>query len=150
MLNAASYNPINTTLRMPGSRSVTAIGVQAYRDWDQGIEATAKTLAQNNMNAITASLARSAPADDTLRAVASSPWGCTICGNTPAASLQYYANKVFPLGGGGGWIDTGESALKELFHPRPAVKYGLIAFVGVMSLTGIATAAYGITKHREA
>lgn len=33
---------------------------------------------------------------ETLRAIAKSPWGCTICANVSAASLQYYANKQRP------------------------------------------------------
>lgn len=119
MHNAALHNPMNTTLRLPGSRSVTPVGVQAYEDWDQGLEATAKTLSQRNMSAITSSLARSAPADDTLRAVASSPWGCTICAKSPARLMQSYANQIFPAGRGG-------LALPSVLG-RPEVRY--VAYV---------------------
>jgi len=135
MANAAAYNPINTTLKMPGSRPVTKIGVQAYASWDDGIEATARTLAQPNMRAITSSLARSASADDTLRAVAKSPWGCTICASAPARTLQGYAEKVFPIGKG--MLDTGEGALRDLFAFRStASKVGAVV-VGGAILTGV-------------
>jgi len=44
--NTASYNPLNTTLRMPGSSSIAnnSAGVQAYSSWKQGIAATVSTL----------------------------------------------------------------------------------------------------------
>lgn len=144
MANAAAYNPINTTLKLPGSHPVTQIGVQAYGSWDQGIEATAKTLAQGNMRAIFSSLARSAPPDETLRAVASSPWGCTICAKAPAATLQAYADKLFPIGKG--MLDTGEGALKQLFTFRStASKIGGVV-IGVSILTGLGILGYTLLK----
>lgn len=42
--NSARYNPLNTTQRMSGSSSMNSVGVQAYRSWDQGLDATVKTL----------------------------------------------------------------------------------------------------------
>ncbi len=147
MANAAAYNPMNTTLDLPGSRSVTKIGVRAYVDWDQGIEATAKTLAQKNMGAITAALARNASADETLRAIAKSPWGCTICANVSAASLQYYANKIFPVGRG--VLDTGEGVIKELFKPRSRVaQVGKIA-VGASVVVVLGFLGYRLLKRRR-
>lgn len=147
MANAAAYNPINTTLKMPGSHPVTKIGVQAYSSWEEGIEATAKTLAQKNMSAITAALARSALPDETLRAVASSPWGCTICANVAASSLQSYADKLFPIGKG--MLDTGEGAIKELFRPKSRTgKIGMVV-VGVTVVAGLGLLGYALLKRRE-
>ncbi len=154
MNNAAAYNPINTTLKLPGSRPVTKIGVQAYVDWEQGLEATAKTLAQKNMGAITAALARSASADETLRAIAASPWGCTICANAPASSLQSYADKLFPIGKGmldtgRGILGTGEGAIKELFRPKSqAGKIGMVV-VGAAVVAGLGFAIYAVAKSRR-
>jgi TP901 family phage tail tape measure protein len=48
--NRALYNPLNTTLEMPGSTKVntvnaqTGTGVQAYTSWDQGLDAVLQTL----------------------------------------------------------------------------------------------------------
>jgi hypothetical protein len=147
MNNDAAYNPMNTTLNLPGSHAVTKIGVRAYVDWDQGIEATAKTLAQKNMSAITAALARNASSDETLRAVAKSPWGCTICANVSAASLQSYADRLFPVGKG--MFDTGEGAIKELFKPKSRVaQVGMIA-VGASILVGLGFLGYSLLKKRR-
>ena len=50
--NTAYYNPINTTQVMPGSTAMNklggGVGVQAYTSWQQGIQATVKTL-QNGL-----------------------------------------------------------------------------------------------------
>lgn len=46
--NTAQFNPLNTTLRVPGSTVMSGgntAGVQAYTSWQQGLEATAQTLA---------------------------------------------------------------------------------------------------------
>jgi hypothetical protein len=148
MNNAAAYNPINTTLKLPGSHPVTKIGVQAYASWEQGLEATAKTLAQGNMGVITAALARNAPPDETLRAVATSPWGCTICANAPASSLQSYADKIFPIGKG--MLDTGEHAIKELFQPKShAAKIGMIV-IGTTVVAGLGLLGYALFKKKGA
>ena len=51
--NKALYNPLNTTLEMPGSKKVntvnkkTGTGVQAYTSWEQGLDAVIKTLSLN-------------------------------------------------------------------------------------------------------
>jgi hypothetical protein len=100
MNNTARFNPMNTMRDVDGAEQARGLvkGIKAYATWDDGVEGTALTLAQGNMRGIYNALARSAPADETLRAVASSPWGCTICAKAPAVTLQGYANKVFPDG----------------------------------------------------
>lgn len=42
--NAASFNYLNTTQKMPGSTPINDVGVQAYRSLAQGAQAFAKTL----------------------------------------------------------------------------------------------------------
>lgn len=44
--NTATYNPLNTTLQLPGSSAIAgnSAGVQAYTSWGQGLQATASTL----------------------------------------------------------------------------------------------------------
>ena len=41
--NNAKYNPLNTTEQMPGSVNV-GNGIQSYKSWSEGIQATAQTL----------------------------------------------------------------------------------------------------------
>lgn len=160
--NSAWHNPLNTMRDMPGARDagLQVKGIKAYANWSDGIEATARTLEQGtkthvapgfDMSGIYRSLARNALPDETIKAWQVSPWGWDKTARVASASAyQAYALRPFRSLGGGSWIDTGENAIRELFSPRPAVKYGMIAFVGVMSLAGLALAAYGITKHREA
>lgn len=50
------YNPLDTTLDMPGAVSTNPVGVKSYRSWAEGVTATAKTLAQGNFSAIAAQL----------------------------------------------------------------------------------------------
>lgn len=57
--NTASYNPLNTTLQMPGSTVMSggnSAGVQAYTSWAQGIQATAQTLQNGDYGQIVAAL----------------------------------------------------------------------------------------------
>jgi cell wall-associated NlpC family hydrolase len=42
--NTAAYNPLNTTLDAPGSKAINGVGVKAYQNWNQGVQATANTL----------------------------------------------------------------------------------------------------------
>jgi hypothetical protein len=105
MANDANFNPMNTTWVSPGSGLMSGPNpakVRSYLNWEQGLDATARTLTNGAYKGIVAALARSAPPDETLREVAKSPWGCTICANAPAASAAYYADKIFPDRGGGG------------------------------------------------
>src|SRR5262249_50892646 len=44
-VNQAKFNPLNTTQPMPGAGNTGSQGnIKVYRSWQQGIEATAKTL----------------------------------------------------------------------------------------------------------
>ncbi|MHB2020529.1 MAG: peptidoglycan-binding domain-containing protein [Candidatus Xenobia bacterium] len=42
--NTAQFNPLNTSMPMAGSHTRNRAGVKAYSSWDQGLEATAKTI----------------------------------------------------------------------------------------------------------
>ena len=54
--NAAHFNPLNTTLDLPGATSMNSVGVKAYTSWDQGIAATAATLRNGRYDDIVAAL----------------------------------------------------------------------------------------------
>ncbi|HUO66187.1 MAG TPA: hypothetical protein VMV37_01545 [Gammaproteobacteria bacterium] len=115
--NGALYNPLNTTLTMPGSVTVIklsgSIGIQAYVNWEEGLSATAKTLAAGIYAPIRAALSRSASVREFLQAVDSTPWG-THFNDTQLAyfsspAIQSYGDTPdphpqggpLPAGGGG-------------------------------------------------
>lgn len=149
MANSARFNPLNTMYSMPGARdaNLKVKGIKAYSSWQEGLEATARTMVQKNMSAIFTALARSAPPDETLKAIQGSPWGWVKnIAIGPATAFQYYADKVYPSHG---WLDTGASTLKELFYPKTrGAKIGL-AIVGATVLAGIGIAGYALVRTRR-
>ena len=52
----AAYNPLATTLAMPGATQFNSVGVRNYPTLQVGVDATARTLRQNNFAAIRADL----------------------------------------------------------------------------------------------
>lgn len=164
--NSAAFNPMNVTQLIKGVShlapgfSEKGPQIQAYPDWEAGLQATATLFKNGLYKGVLASLARSASPNDTLREIALSPYGWyEIKGGkrvplpypaaiAAAAAWRVYGSKPFP-GSSGGWIATSEGALKQLFQPRN-VKYGIVAFAGVTALVGIALVAYGVHKHRSA
>lgn len=70
--NNAKYNPLNTTLEMPGASVINSAGVKSYTSWTQGLEATARTLA--GYPEIIASL-KSGPLTHFESVVSNSRWG---------------------------------------------------------------------------
>jgi hypothetical protein len=70
-----AFNPLNTTLPMPGSRPVTLVGVQAYTSASQGLQATVNTLRSGRYSGIVAALRAGNSARAVEQAVAASPWG---------------------------------------------------------------------------
>jgi hypothetical protein len=73
--NDARFNPLNTTLREPGSTSINGVGVQAYTSWDEGLTATRDTLRNSRYGGILAALSAGDCAGCVAAAVAASPWG---------------------------------------------------------------------------
>jgi hypothetical protein len=73
--NRAQFNPLNTTLPMPGSHPITIVGVQAYTSSSQGLTATVNTLRGGAYRGIVAALKAGNSAQAVERAVAASPWG---------------------------------------------------------------------------
>jgi hypothetical protein len=56
--NTAQFNPLNTTLQMPGdSGTMNSVGVRVYSSWQQGIDATVRTLAESRYTDIRGALA---------------------------------------------------------------------------------------------
>lgn len=104
MHNGALYNPLNTTQKMVGSHAVTSVGVQAFKDWPQGLEATRITLTNGLYQPILDALAADSDPDVTLRAMSLSPWGWyrIVGGNKvpnnigPSKGYQSYGAHAFP------------------------------------------------------
>lgn len=74
--NSAKFNPLNTTLLMPGSSVMaggSGAGVQAYTSWSQGLSATVDTL--KNYPTILAALRENANLASFEQIVNASPWG---------------------------------------------------------------------------
>jgi peptidoglycan hydrolase CwlO-like protein len=102
----ASWNPLATTLQMPGSIPFNSVGVQNYTSLAQGLEAIHQTLLRGSetygYGAILTSLGRCADAMTTAQAVNASSWcrGCTggayVTGLVPVveAYFETYAADV--------------------------------------------------------
>ena len=98
----ATWNPLATTIAMPGATVYNSHGVKNYRSKEQGIEATIMTLRRpgHGYEAIVASLRAGADAMETGRAINRSDWcrGCAggtyVIGFIPAVQQYYerYAN----------------------------------------------------------
>jgi hypothetical protein len=73
--NTARYNPLNTTLALPGAGNTGTQGnIKVYKSWQQGIEATVNTLKAPAYAGILANL-KSGTVSDFKIAVNTSPWG---------------------------------------------------------------------------
>jgi hypothetical protein len=72
--NSASFNPLNTTLGLPGARPINGVGVKAYRSWRQGLRATVRTLEMPAYRGIVAGLRAGNPRA-VADAISRSPWG---------------------------------------------------------------------------
>ena len=78
--NDAAWNPLNTTLRRPGSTSMNRVGVQRYRSYGDGLAATLTTLRLAAYTRVVAALRSSAPPTTLADAVGASPWGTSAAG----------------------------------------------------------------------
>jgi hypothetical protein len=83
-------NPLNSALDMPGAGNWNDLGggmhVKSYVSYEQGLEATVRTLLQSNMSGIVSAL-RGGDFNTILSAIGHSPW----IGNDPQAQARYYA-----------------------------------------------------------
>lgn len=95
--NSASFNPLNTTLDLGGNKSINSVGVKKYGSWEEGLNATVKTLLGNRSSergyaAIVEALRSNAGTSAVLSAVNQSAW---VHGEGKASNYN------FPRGGGG-------------------------------------------------
>jgi hypothetical protein len=120
--NSANFNPLNTTLRLPGSSVMgggNTAGVQSYRNWAQGLKATADTL--RNYPGVLSAL-RAGDAMQVANAVGSSPWG-TNAGLLRSAIASAHpgggqaVGSLTGSGGSGGSYGGGGSLLAQVSRP---------------------------------
>ncbi|HWC37238.1 MAG TPA: hypothetical protein VG476_01860 [Acidimicrobiales bacterium] len=71
----AHFNPLNTSMRMPGSYGINGSDVQSYTSWSQGLVATVATLNSGQYRGILAALSSGSSVSAVEGAVAASPWG---------------------------------------------------------------------------
>jgi hypothetical protein len=71
----ARFNPLNTSMKMPGSHAINGAGVQSYTSWSQGLTATIATLNTGSYRGILAALSAGSSVGAVEGAVAASPWG---------------------------------------------------------------------------
>jgi murein DD-endopeptidase MepM/ murein hydrolase activator NlpD len=86
-----AFNPLNTTLDMPGAGIFNSVGVKTYNSLQQGVDATYQTLTgksadKRGYTAILDDLRAGAPLDQVVSHINSSSWGTKIHGGgTPGA-----------------------------------------------------------------
>lgn len=108
--NQARYNPLNTTQPEPGAGNTGSQGnIKVYRSWDQGIDATVKTLENGRYQPILQGLASGDP-NRVANAIGQTPWGTsgglvkrTIAGTKPISGVQPYQGSSQPSSPGGGY-----------------------------------------------
>ena len=134
--NDDNYNPINTTLPEPGSVGTNSSGVQSYKNWQQGLDATTSTLEEPAYAKIISDLTVNAPSQTFDADVTASSWGTDLSGTTAdpsaapnastydagvqattqsgdAANTPSTTDNAGPLGGLGGVLQT----LDSLYNP---------------------------------
>jgi hypothetical protein len=78
-VSGAAFNPLNTTLRMPGSTAFNSVGVQNYTSYAEGLAATVATLSETPFVHVVAAMKWAGDpglnAKVILWEVVGSPWG---------------------------------------------------------------------------
>lgn len=97
--NTAQFNPLNTTQAMPGDAgAMNDAGVRVFSSWDQGLEATVRTLQNGRYGQILQALKSGHSPGAVLNAVVASPWSSYPNGISLNGSESYGRN---PAGHGG-------------------------------------------------
>lgn len=160
--NGATFNPMNVTQKTSTSHSINAIGIQAFSNWDEGLEATAKLLSNGLYKGVLSALARSAPPSETLREIATSPYGWYKmvggkrvplpypAATAAAAAWRTYGAIEFPGGGTfGTLLATPFTTVRDLFTSPPSTKKTAAAIiVGVGALAGLALLIHVLKKSK--
>lgn len=120
--NTAKYNPLNTTQAEPGSVSfdpnASNPNVQAYVDWQQGVDATVATLENGNYGNIIDALKTNQDYPSFAAAVNTSPWGSHLSGADQGLTGIYQG------------INSAEQSQKELTKSSSPTNLG--GFAGIL------------------
>jgi hypothetical protein len=93
-VNSANYNPLNTTLDVRGAKRMGdgpgyggyEAGVKSYNSWNQGMDATVKTIMNGKYTGILAALQQGGSSAAVLDQVVASPWGTKNISGTSGSS----------------------------------------------------------------
>ena len=118
-----AFNPLNTTLDMPGAGIFNSVGVKTYGSLDQGVQATLNTLTGAQADArgytkILSDLKASAPLNQVVADINSSSWGTHIKGGgTPGygASIATPPNRNVSAVSTSGYNSNGSSTTVNLY-----------------------------------
>jgi hypothetical protein len=127
--NSAAYNPLNTSLKMPGSGPMSAKNqlVQKYANWDDGISATVTTLTgkradERGYAAIVEALRKGSDKETILAAVNKSAW---VHGENKASNYKFdgssadYSGTKYSggsSGGGGATSKDGKFSMRDFLE----------------------------------
>ncbi len=143
--NTARYNPLNTTLALPGAANTGTQGnIKVYNSWQQGIEATVKTLKAPSYAGILANLKSGTVADFKI-AVNTSPWGTKF--SNLGEAIEPTEGLFGPAEKQGGVTQTAEQGLEEAGHTISGLfntNWGELGMNIVLLLAGAALVVYGI------
>jgi hypothetical protein len=142
--NTARYNPLNTTLAMPGAGNTGSQGnIKVYTSWTQGIEATVKTLKAPAYKSILGALSSGTGAAFEA-AVNASPWGTKLPGHGNA--VAGVSGKIEPDVKEGGILPAAEEAAGAVTNALGFswAKLGEFALTSVLLLVGAVLVVYGI------
>lgn len=127
--NSAAYNPLNTSLKMPGSGPMSAKNqlVQKYANWDDGISATVTTLTGKNADSrgyadIVDALRKGLDKETILAAVNKSAWvhgeGKASNYKFSGSSSEYNGTKYSggSSGGGGATSKDGKFSMRDFLE----------------------------------
>jgi hypothetical protein len=127
--NSAHYNPLNTTYGMPGAEDMNSARVKAYQNWEQGIQATIKTLTGSNADkrgysAIIAALREGKDKETILDAINKSAWvhgeGRPSNYQFNGSSSDYSAGSMYKGSGGTATSTAGEKFSMSKFFSEGA------------------------------
>lgn len=102
---SARFNPLNCTVKAPGSTDYNSVGVQNFTSYQQGLTVTKGMLEQANMHALLAALRLGTSAPSYWAGLATSPWGTKPpAGYTAASWLEdvrshWFARAMVPIFG---------------------------------------------------
>jgi hypothetical protein len=145
--NTAKYNPLNTTQPESGSVNYNTgqpgKGVQAYKDWTQGLDATVATIQQGDYGypQILAALNTSQSWHNFASAVSSSSWGTKGLVNDPAPSGSNPGNNGYSAG-----VTATQQDGSQANSPSTAGAGKMTGFAGALQqLDALYTPSYSAT-----